>query len=196
MGILNKIIGDHITFIVMEIVVIVVLLILLIIRSKKNKKTKEYSQAVQSQMREDKLNRMLRNPLTEGDEIGKLHPVEEHYTGKQAEPTLGNVEMGIRLELTVRTDLSEKKYITTLEKELSIGRAPQNNLVIDHKKISSVHCILINHKGVPYVMDMGSTNHTYLERNHKKKQVGERPVLLKGKDRLLLGDIIIDIVIT
>lgn len=196
MKLLSELTKGQITIVVIEAAVILILLILLIIRSKRNKKTKEHSQAVQSQMREDKLNRMLQNPLSEGNGTGKLHPVEERYTGKQAESTLGNVEKGIRLELTVRTELSEKKYITTLEGELSIGRAPHNNLVIDHKKVSSVHCILINHNGLPYVMDMGSTNHTYLERNHRKKQVGKKPVLLKGKDRLLLGDIIIDIVVT
>ena len=196
MKLLRDLTEGQITIVVIEIAVIIVLLILLIIRSKKNRKTKEHSQAVQSQMREEKLNRMLQNPLTSENGTGKLHPVEEHYTEKPAESTPENVKQGIHLELTVRTELSEKKYITTLEDELSIGRAPHNNLVIDHKKISSVHCILINHKGRPYVMDMGSTNHTYLERNHKKKQVGEKPVLLKGKDRLLLGDIIVDIAVT
>lgn len=193
---LSELTKGQITVVVIEIAVILVLLILLIVRSKKNKKTKEHSQAVQSQMREEKLNRMLQNPHTEENGSGKLHPVEEHYTEKKAESTQENVKRGIGLELTVRTELSEKKYITTLEKELSIGRAPHNNLVIDHKKVSSVHCILINHNGLPYVMDMGSTNHTYLERNHKKKQVGKKPVLLKAKDRLLLGDIIVDIVVT
>lgn len=49
--------------------------------------------------------------------------------------------------------------------ELTIGRAPNNNIVIDNPGVSSNHARIFMEAGNYYIQDLGSKNGTYLKEN-------------------------------
>jgi len=56
---------------------------------------------------------------------------------------------------------------------LTIGRDPDNRIVLDHTAISRFHCRLISERGSYVVEDLGSTNGTYLNgRRIERERVG------------------------
>src|SRR5262245_54604903 len=45
---------------------------------------------------------------------------------------------------------------------LTIGRDPENRVILDHTAISRFHCRITSEAGLYFVQDLGSTNGTYL----------------------------------
>jgi len=45
--------------------------------------------------------------------------------------------------------------------QLSVGRAPENDVVLDHTSISGSHAVIQNNGGVYQITDLGSTNGTF-----------------------------------
>jgi predicted component of type VI protein secretion system len=45
---------------------------------------------------------------------------------------------------------------------MTIGRDPENSLVLEHTAISRYHCRITSENGLFFVQDLGSTNGTYL----------------------------------
>lgn len=72
--------------------------------------------------------------------------------------------------------------------ELSIGRAPGCQLVIDDTYVSQVHARVYAREGNYVVEDLGSTNGTYLNR---KKVAG--PMTLQRGDRLQFGNTVLEL---
>ncbi len=46
--------------------------------------------------------------------------------------------------------------------QITIGRGPDNDLVLDHVSMSGSHAVIHNHGGVFQLQDLGSTNGTYV----------------------------------
>ena len=46
--------------------------------------------------------------------------------------------------------------------QITIGRAPENDLVLDHVSLSGSHAVLVNLGGTFQVQDLGSTNGTFV----------------------------------
>ena len=77
---------------------------------------------------------------------------------------------------------SGKQTGTLASREVSIGRAAENDLVLEDKLVSRLHCRLVAVEGGAVVMDEGSSNGTWLN--------GEplaHPTFLTFNDELVIG---------
>jgi predicted component of type VI protein secretion system len=81
-----------------------------------------------------------------------------------------------------RIGQSDRKTGTLASREVSIGRAAENDLVLDDELVSRLHCRLVAVEGGVVVMDEGSSNGTWLN--------GEpltHPTFLTFHDELVVG---------
>lgn len=81
-----------------------------------------------------------------------------------------------------RIGKSGKQTGTLASREVSIGRAAENELVLDDELVSRLHCRLVAVEGGALVMDEGSSNGTWLN--------GEpltHPTFLTFNDELVVG---------
>jgi pSer/pThr/pTyr-binding forkhead associated (FHA) protein len=65
--------------------------------------------------------------------------------------------------------------------QLTIGRKPDNDLVIDNPAVSGHHARIVQEEGAYVIEDLGSTNGTFVN----DKRIEKRP--LKDHDRVLIG---------
>src|SRR4051812_48285021 len=77
---------------------------------------------------------------------------------------------------------SGRRHHTTINGRASIGRTPNNDIVIDHSAVSRSHAIIESVDGYYYITDSGSKNGTI---------IGNDPIteqrLLSDGDRILIG---------
>lgn len=68
----------------------------------------------------------------------------------------------------------QEPYAVDLEgiEQISVGRSPDNDVIIDHVSLSSSHAVIRNADGVYQVSDLGSTNGTFVN----GEQVTESPL--------------------
>jgi len=81
-----------------------------------------------------------------------------------------------------RIGKSGKQTGTLASREVSIGRAEGNDLVLEDERVSRLHCRLVSVEGGALVMDEGSSNGTWLN--------GEplaHPTFLTFDDELVIG---------
>lgn len=81
-----------------------------------------------------------------------------------------------------RIGKSGKQTGTLASREVSIGRAVENDLVLEDGLVSRLHCRLVSVEGGAVVMDEGSSNGTWLN--------GEpltHPTFLTFNDELVIG---------
>src|SRR5881409_1053009 len=73
------------------------------------------------------------------------------------------------------------KEIPLDKPRLTIGRKPDNDLVIDNPAVSGHHALIFSEEGVFFIEDLGSINGTFVNdaKIHKEK--------LKNSDRVALG---------
>lgn len=50
--------------------------------------------------------------------------------------------------------------VLLIKERISIGRAPHNDVVIDHRAVSAEHAVIVTHHGDSYLEDLNSTNGT------------------------------------
>ncbi|MBE5961756.1 MAG: FHA domain-containing protein [Lachnospiraceae bacterium] len=81
------------------------------------------------------------------------------------------------------------EYMLNPEKTITIGRNHADNQInLKDISVSREHCQIKIADGIPYVMDLGSVNKTYVK--HGRKKIAAEPGLrirLRDKDKLLLG---------
>jgi pSer/pThr/pTyr-binding forkhead associated (FHA) protein len=89
--------------------------------------------------------------------------------------------MSLAQEREVWLDREGQKHI--LQGSCSIGRAALNTLVLDSAKVSRLHAIIhYEHAGAFWLVDLGSSNGTYLN----KRRIHE-PVRLRDGDQITIG---------
>jgi hypothetical protein len=71
---------------------------------------------------------------------------------------------GAARELVVTTGTGQGTRIELGATPVTIGRSPENTLVLDDDYVSGRHARLFPHEGAWVVEDLGSTNGTYLDR--------------------------------
>ena len=74
-----------------------------------------------------------------------------------------------------------KRYVLDME-ELTIGRDAKNNIVVDMDNVSRRHAKITIREGLPHIVDLGSTNGTYL---NEEEVIEER--MLRGGDLIKVG---------
>jgi len=74
-----------------------------------------------------------------------------------------------------------KRYVLDVE-EFTIGRDAKNNIVVDMDNVSRKHAKVTIREGLPHIVDLGSTNGTYL---NEEEILEER--MLRGGDLIKVG---------
>ena len=85
----------------------------------------------------------------------------------------------------VRKKTGEIINITKSDFAIGKSKTKADYAIEDNSAISRVHCIIVQRDGVNYIMDNGSTNHTYV--NGVELQPGKE-VLLKNRTVIQMGD--------
>jgi len=81
------------------------------------------------------------------------------------------------------------KEIGITQPEFTIGRRPDNDLVIDHAAVSGHHARIVQVQSVFFLEDVGSTNGTFVNnRRIDRRQLQDTDVVTIGKHRLIFRD--------
>ncbi len=93
------------------------------------------------------------------------------------------------LKVTLRLKSGESKEWKLEEGRYSVGRKPDNDLVIPDERVSSHHLLLFHEEGRWFVEDLNSTNGTFLNgRRIEKEEVKEGDRILIGSSQLIIGE--------
>jgi predicted component of type VI protein secretion system len=87
------------------------------------------------------------------------------------------------MRLSVQIAFDKAMDFETPKSSITIGRAPENDIVIPHDSVSRKHCTVDLTRGVFTITDLGSSNGTFVD--------GERLDLKKGKTFLSTSQIVI-----
>ena len=74
-----------------------------------------------------------------------------------------------------------RKYVLKHDKQLTIGRLPDNDIVIENDAVSGKHAIIITKDDEYYIEDLNSTNGTFVN----KKKINSH--MLKDEDIITIG---------
>ncbi|MEM5948054.1 FHA domain-containing protein [Spirochaetia bacterium 38H-sp] len=106
----------------------------------------------------------------------------------QDDTIMGSSPIGKRLESTGK---KEKTYCLVFGNKnlpivgkITIGRAPDNDVVIDNKLASRYHAFIQKIKNICYIKDLSSTNGTYV---NGKKIPTDKYVRLSPGDEVTIG---------
>lgn len=187
----NLPLSDH-ALMAIELAVIAVCVMVLILNSWRKKKLRAITEIYVRKQRDDELTDRIKNNEKK-DAMSSFKPYEVAYRGPgssagQAESS--GIGTSIRLQLVLTTELSTKKFLLDLEKEIRIGRRETNEIVVDDKRVSAAHCVLVNRAGDVYAADLNSSNGTVLLRHSGRVTLGPNPVKIMDNDRLLLADVV------
>ena len=81
------------------------------------------------------------------------------------------------------------KEIGITQPEFTIGRRPDNDLIIDHAAVSGRHARIVQVQSVFFLEDVGSTNGTFVnDRRIDRRQLQDTDVVTIGKHRLIFRD--------
>jgi pSer/pThr/pTyr-binding forkhead associated (FHA) protein len=85
-------------------------------------------------------------------------------------------------QLIMTTATGETTYVPLKPNENTLGRAPQNDIVIDSPQASRVHAVIIVEPAFVTIRDLGSRNGTFVNGDRIRTQ------LLAQDDIIRLGD--------
>src|SRR5215472_18211268 len=104
--------------------------------------------------------------------------------------TEGESETKKELSTAVPRDNPEGAWLETswnkfpVRRGCSIGRSPQNAIVLDSPKVSRRHAIInVQNVGEFWLIDLGSSNGTFLN----KRRI-HQPIRLSNSDQFVIGD--------
>ncbi len=108
----------------------------------------------------------------------------------QDETIITSSAVGQRLDMLTETDkvsyLMFNNSKIKLVAKITIGRAPENDIVIDNKLASRHHAVIQKIKDAYFLKDEGSTNGTFL--NGKPVPDGKY-VKLNAQDKITIGNV-------
>jgi type III secretion system YscQ/HrcQ family protein len=95
------------------------------------------------------------------------------------------VPSGRRLEITQASEIRGEQIqkFTFEQKEISIGRAPENDIPLSQRSVSRRHARIVEREDGLYVEDLGSSSGTYVNRQRLEPAHGR---LLANEDEVLI----------
>lgn len=151
-----------------------------------SKKRKEERQKAVKRLKEDALNRMLQNPLAEGNGTfsNNKRPVEVEYTKDLKDK---EVSSGGMFELKEMTELSKRTYIYRNGEVVSIGFQYGGVSVLpENAEKSSICCQIFFYKGDNYLRSIAKSE-VFLKRKGKQTVVNQNGIRLKSADVFTVG---------
>ncbi|MBT1171981.1 FHA domain-containing protein [Bifidobacterium sp. MA2] len=94
--------------------------------------------------------------------------------------TISRLSPGTALLISTRGAVSGSRYLLD-EDEVSVGRDPKSDILLDDSTVSRAHAVFRRTGGVFSVVDAGSLNGTYVNRQRVDQAV------LKNGDEIMIG---------
>ncbi len=179
--------------IILLILILVGIILFAVYRNRKKKRRNAIENAYRQKMREEELDRMIRNTAKKPTPVPNK-PYETSYQQETGEGLFSNSGGAVvKAHIIVQSGSTTKKYVVNISDELRIGKSDSNGIVIDEKWISETHCCFVNHEGTLYVHDMGSTNGTELIRKKQRVRLDNQEVKVMNGDEISLAGIMMTI---
>lgn len=168
-----------------EVLVIILLIFILIWQSKRNKDIQERKNISNAKLRNAQLEEKLKNPENKEELHRQSSPFEVQYM--QNAPDRTGAVPEFQVEIEVHTETSVQRYLFDLEQEVTIGREPVNDLVINDISATQNGCgILVKNHSV-YVKCQNTSTPVYIRRGRRTHLVKDQMVKLQSKDILTIG---------
>lgn len=169
--------------IAMAVLLIAAIAVAVILFNQRSRRIK-LQKAAMDKERDQQLEQRLRNGKIPSQENSGMvqTPYEVVYQEKGKHPT-----SEIQIELTVISEVSEKKYMLPVRDKISIGKSTQNDLVLSESGVSRTHCSLIRRNSDIYIKDLNSTNGTVVVRKSQKTKLQGQSVKIQTGDQIFLG---------
>ncbi len=162
---------------------------------KRNSREKELRQKAQDRQREETLDLVLLNPQ-QGQAAAGSVPYEVDYAGndKGMDVSGRRTSDQIMVQLTEHNELSRRKHMMSLEKNIRIGSDGEGNSIVVGG-VGSCQCELFRYRSDAYIRDVGAQRMTILQRKKQKVYVERNGIQLRTGDRVILGNVFFDITI-
>ncbi|MDI6822660.1 MAG: FHA domain-containing protein [Actinomycetota bacterium] len=95
----------------------------------------------------------------------------------------------LRARLIVLEGATEIGTVFPLGNGLTIGRSPDNDIVLANSFVSHIHARVLEKNGAYFIEDLNSTNGTFL----REKRIS-KPAQLKSGDRIRIGKTLLEFV--
>lgn len=162
---------------------------------KRNSREKELRQKAQDRQREETLDLVLLNPQ-QGQAAAGSVPYEVDYAGNDKGMDLSGRRTAdqIMVQLTEHNELSRRKHMMSLEKNIRIGSGGEGNSIVA-AGAGPCQCELFQYQSDVYVRDVGERRMTVLQRKKQKVYVEQNGIQLRTGDRIILGNVFFDVTI-
>lgn len=168
-----------------EVLVIILLIFILIRQSKRNKDIQERKNISNAKLRNAQLEEKLKNPESKEELHRQSSPFEVQYMQNAPDRT-GSVPE-FQVEIEVHTETSVQRHLFDLEHEVTIGREPGNDLVINDKSATRNGCSILVKDHSIYVKCQNTSSSVYIRRGKRSHLVRNQMVKLQSKDILTVG---------
>ena len=109
----------------------------------------------------------------------------DHPLTKEDLDTIMRLSDGTALLISTRGAVSGSRYLLD-EDEITVGRDPRADILLDDSTVSRSHAVLRRVNGAYSVIDAGSLNGTYVNRQRvDQKQLNNGDEIMIGKFRLV-----------
>lgn len=160
---------------------------IILFRRRKYMKNRQMIESVQK--REMELNEKLQNPSAAASGVEKLRPYEERYLPDSNSSEAGTRKGGKKIELQVKTPLSDKKYITDVVDNLSIGTGAENSIILDSRQDIEIKCALVLTDGELIIRNLNPALQLTVRRGRSVRVFPQGVVTIRSQDRFYLGDV-------
>lgn len=163
--------------------------------AKKRAKRKELRQLAEDRQREEALDSVLVNPHGDGSPaVSESIPYEVDYAQGSRRTNAQGAAGQIMVQLTEHNELSRRRHMMSLEKNIRIGSSVEGNSIVV-AGVSPCQCELFQYRGNVCIRDVGQQQMTVLQRKRQKVYVGQKSIQVQTGDKIILGDIEIDVMI-
>lgn len=173
---------------VYEIFIILILITLLIRQSKKNKDAQERRNISEAKMRNAKLEDRLRNPEMKGEVSRQSNPYDVQYIQNTESRSISKFQVAIE----VHTEISVQRHLFDLDREITIGRGENNDLVLNDKNVPLGGCSVLTRGQEVYVKNQSNSS-VKIQRGRRKMLIQNQVVKLQNKDVLTIGNTVLHI---
>lgn len=174
-----------------EILVILILLVILLRQRKQKKAVQERRNVSDAKMRNARLEEKLKNPNMISVQSRQSNPYDVQYVQNAEKGSTSQLQIAIE----VYTETSVQRHLFDLDREITIGQANGNDLVLNDSAAPMDGCCVLAREHAVYVTNKNQDIPIQIKRGKKKMALRNQMVKLQNKDSLVIGctDMVISI---
>lgn len=169
---------------VYEVLVILILIIILVRQSRKNKDIQERRTISDAKLRNARLEERLKNPEIVSEVSRQSNPYDVQYV----QNTDGRNMSQLQVAIEVHTETSVQRHLFDLDREITIGQAANNDLVLNDMYAPPGGCSVLTRGHDVYVKNQNINPPVRIQRGNRKMLIQSQMVKLQSKDVLTIGN--------